>query len=101
MDKAEAGAAWELFAVMKDGKLSMVVAKDPMHRSVVDVTDDLARMVVLTALKLVREEPNPASLARSAARGVPPSKPAPNGLKMASEQAPPDVVIPNCIFPKA
>ena len=41
-----AGQVWEMFALMKDGKLVGVVAKDPNRPAVTDITEDLARRLL-------------------------------------------------------
>lgn len=46
MAKIDAGTAWELFAVMdENNNLTRVVAKDPNRPSVIDVTDDIVRLL--------------------------------------------------------
>jgi hypothetical protein len=41
----DVGQTCEMFAIMEDGKLVMVVAKNPDRPVVIDITDDLARLL--------------------------------------------------------
>lgn len=45
MSDESAGEAWELYAVMKDGELVGVVARNPNRPSVIDITNKLARLL--------------------------------------------------------
>jgi hypothetical protein len=39
------GQAWELFAIMDGGKLKSLVAKNPNRRQVIDITEEIGKLL--------------------------------------------------------